>query len=275
MPDPAALLELAVPVAAEAAALLVARHPGVRDDITTKTTPTDLVTAVDRAAETLIVERLLAARPDDGILAEEGMGTQGTSGVRWIIDPLDGTVNYVYGFPAFAVSIGAEIDGEIVTGVVHDAARDEVFTATLGEGARRDGAPISVSGHDVLATALIGTGFPYAADGRAATARTLVGVLPHIRDIRRAGAAALDLCSVACGRLDGYYELGLAPWDLAAGGLIVREAGGVTSDFAGGPMRAGSVVATTPLLHQALLDLLDRASRDSERPNAVDRDLPE
>jgi myo-inositol-1(or 4)-monophosphatase len=258
--DPDALLALAVEVAAEAAALLVQRHPEVRDDVTTKTTPTDLVTAVDRAAETLIVDRLLAARADDGVLAEEGMGTQGTSGVRWIVDPLDGTVNYVYGYPAFAVSIAAEVDATVVAGVVHDVARGEVFTATSGGGARRDGAAINVSHHDHLDTALVATGFPYAAEGRLVAAQLLVGVLPRVRDIRRGGSASLDLCAVACGRVDAYYERGLAPWDLAAGDLIVREAGGRTSDFHGGPVRAGSVVAASPALHQPLLDLLASAA---------------
>ena len=231
----------------------------VRVLVDTKTTSTDMVTEMDRAAEALIVERLLHARPDDGILGEEGTDHAGTSGVRWVVDPLDGTTNYLYALPGFAVSIGAELDGTVVAGAVYDVVRDELFAATLGGGATRNGSPIRVSTATDLALALVGTGFSYDAERRRRQAAVLVEVLPHIRDVRRFGAAAVDLCSVACGRVDAYYERGLAPWDLAAGGLIAAEAGAVVTDLRGGPPRDGSVLAAGPGVAEALLALLQRA----------------
>jgi fructose-1,6-bisphosphatase/inositol monophosphatase family enzyme len=254
------LLALALDVAGAAASLLVERRHAVRSLVETKSTVTDMVTEVDRDAEALVVGRLRAARPHDGILGEEGASHEGTSGVRWIVDPLDGTTNYLYGFPAFGVSVAAEIDGETAVGVVADAAHSETYSAVRGRGAFRDGVAIGVSGKTDTATALVGTGFPYAADARAEAARVLTHVLPHVRDVRRAGAAAIDLCWVACGRLDAYYERGLQPWDLAAGDLIVREAGGLTAAFDGGRPRAGSVVAASPALLEPLLALLATAA---------------
>lgn len=251
-----ALVELAVGLARQAGTLLLELHATRPRHVATKSTLTDMVTEMDRTSERLIVDGLLRARPDDGILGEEGSAREGASGVRWIIDPLDGTTNYLYGHFAWAVSIAAEVDGEVVAGVVVDASHDEVFTAQLGGGARCNGQPIAVSGHDELATALVGTGFAYAAAERARQAVLLERVLPNVRDIRRNGSAALDLCWVACGRLDAHYEQGLAPWDLAAGELIAREAGARTSDFAGHPARPGEVVAATPAIADALLDLL-------------------
>ena len=204
-----------------------------------------MVTAVDRASEALIVGTLGKERPDDGVLGEEGSRRDGTSGVRWIIDPLDGTTNYLYGYPVFAVSIGVEVDGEVVAGVVNDPSHAEVFSAARGEGALCNGRAIAVSGKDDLATALIGTGFAYDAVRRGEQAGWLRHVLPKVRDIRRAGAASIDLCWVACGRLDGYYEAGLAPWDVAAGALIAAEAGAEATDFTGGPCQPGSVVVAS------------------------------
>ena len=221
-----ALLALAVEVAEEAGALLAERLHTVRALVETKSSVTDMVTEVDRDAEALIVGRILARRPDDAVLGEEGGERPGTSGVRWVIDPLDGTTNYLYGFPAYAVSVAAERDGVSLVGVVRDAARGETFAAALGQGTTVDGHPATVSTKADLATALIGTGFAYARDERARQADVLRAVLPEVRDVRRAGAAAIDLCWVACGRLDGYYERGLQPWDLAAGALAVEEAGG-------------------------------------------------
>jgi myo-inositol-1(or 4)-monophosphatase len=258
-PAPPALLELAEAVAREAGALLRDGLARDRATVDTKSTRTDMVTEMDRAAEALIVQRLLAARPDDGILGEEGTDRPGTSGVRWVVDPLDGTTNYLYALPGFAVSIAAEVQGAVVAGVVYDVVHDELFAATRGGGATRDGAPIAVSGASDLALALVATGFAYDASRRARQAEALVPVLPRIRDVRRFGAAAVDLCSVACGRVDAYYERGLAAWDLAAGELIASEAGAVVTDFHGGPAVAGAVVAATPAIADELRALLVEA----------------
>jgi myo-inositol-1(or 4)-monophosphatase len=222
--DPEALLALAADAGRKAAALLAgaALDPAA---IETKSSATDLVTDLDRTAERLIVDRLLADRPDDGVLGEEGGERAGTSGVRWVIDPLDGTTNFVYGFPAYAVAIAAEEGGELVAATVTDVGHDEQFTAVRGGGARRDGVPIAVSGLTSLATALVGTGFSYLPEVRRRQAEVLPHVLGAVRDVRRLGSAALDLCWVACGRLDGFWERGLAPWDHAAASLVAREAG--------------------------------------------------
>ncbi len=250
MADPVELCLLAETAARDAGALLLAGLDEVRTDVQTKTTGTDMVSEMDRAAEALIVDRLLGARPDDGMMGEEGTDLAGTSGVRWIVDPLDGTTNYLYGLAGFGVSIAAEQHGAVIAGVVLDVVRDELFAATLG-----GGPAVGV----VAGTALIATGFSYEASRRARQAAVLVEVLPRVRDIRRFGAAAVDLCAVACGRVDGYYERGLAPWDLAAGGLIATEAGAVVTDFDGGPPAAGAVVAAAPGIATALLDLVASA----------------
>jgi myo-inositol-1(or 4)-monophosphatase len=252
---PEALAELARDVAVDTAAIL-REGLGRRRRIESKTTVTDLVTEMDRAAEAFIVERLLAARPDDGVLGEEGAARTGTSGVRWVIDPIDGTTNYVYGYPAFAVSIAAERQGTAVAGVVVNAAVDEVFSAFAGGGAHRDGEPIRCSEVTELHTALVATGFGYDAGRRARQADVLTTLLPLVRDIRRAGAASLDLCAVACGRVDAYYEKGLAPWDHAAGGLIAAEAGAIVTDLDGRPPTDSFVLATSPGLAEALRELL-------------------
>ena len=256
MTDPVALRKLAENVARATGALLLDELDGVRTEVQTKSTGTDMVSEVDRAAEALIVDRLREARPDDGMVGEEGTDVTGTSGVRWIVDPLDGTTNFLYGLPGFGVSIAAELDGMVVAGVVLDAVRDELFAATLGGGATRNGSPIHASVATDLSLALIATGFSYDQTRRARQAAVLVEVIPRIRDIRRFGAAAVDLCSVACGRVDGYYERGLAPWDLAAGALIAAEAGAAVTDFDGGPVQAGPVVAAAPAIATALRDLL-------------------
>ncbi len=250
------LLELATTVGLEAGRLLAARVDGVRESVGTKSTLTDMVTEVDRESEALIVARVRTARPGDAIVGEEGADRAGTSGVRWVVDPLDGTTNYLYGYPAYAVSIGVEVGGEAAVGVVYDAARLQMFAAARGQGATLNGRPIAVSGKAEVATALIGTGFGYDAGLRRAQGRVLSQLLPRIRDIRRSGSAALDLCNVACGRLDAFFERGLNEWDLCAGALIVREAGGLTMGFDGGPARTGSVIAATPGLMGPLRDLL-------------------
>lgn len=222
------LLALAVETATAAGALIAG---SVVTQIDTKSTKTDLVTQVDRASEALIVGALRAARPDDGILAEEGSADVGTSGVRWIIDPLDGTINFVYGFPAYAVAIAAEVNGEVVVGVVHDVVHGETFSARRGGGAFCNGVRLQVAGAESLAMALIGTGFSYDASRREVQGARAARLLPIVRDIRRSGSAALDQCWVAAGRLDGFYEGPLAPWDVAAARLIAAEAGAWTGQL--------------------------------------------
>lgn len=212
-----------------------------------------MVSDADRDAEAVIRELLDRERPDDGLLAEEGSHAEAASGRRWVVDPLDGTTNYLYRFPAWVVSVALEDGDGAAVGVVHDPLHGETFTAARGEGARLDGAPIAVSGAEALATALIATGFGYDPDRRATQAEVLREVLPRARDVRRAGAAALDLCMVACGRVDGYYERGLNPWDWAAGALIAAEAGAIVRDLPGEP---AGLLAATPEIAAELMDLM-------------------
>lgn len=259
MDDLDELFELARSLAARASALLIERLDDPRTDVRTKSSGTDMVTEVDRESERLIVDSIRRERPDDGILGEEGGSREGRSGYRWVIDPIDGTTNYIYGHPGFAVSIAVEREGEAVVGVVDDPMHGDLFTAIRGRGAHRNDAPIRVSETAGLGSALVATGFGYEPEQRRDQARVLARVLPRIRDIRRMGAAAVDLCSVACGRVDAFYERGLNPWDLAAGELIAIEAGAVVSAIEGGPPRAGSVLAAPPGLHGELLELLGEA----------------
>jgi myo-inositol-1(or 4)-monophosphatase len=256
VPDARELLDLAVAAAEAAAELLRTSRPDP-DTIATKSSSTDLVTDLDRAAEARIIEHLLAARPGDGVLGEEGGERTGATGVRWVIDPLDGTTNYVYGYPVYGVSIAAEADGEMVAATVVDVTRGERYTAAVGHGAHLDDRPLRVSSADDLANALVGTGFSYDADARARQAEVLTAVLPAVRDLRRSGSAALDLCTVAAGRIDGFWERGLAPWDRAAGGLIAAEAGARVGRL--GTSDPLTLVAAAPLLYDALAALLERA----------------
>jgi len=262
--DLAALLELAVAVAQEAGALIESASRLDPEEVTTKSSATDLVTATDRAAESLIAERLLAARPDDGFLGEEGEPVAGGSGVVWVVDPIDGTTNFAYGYPAFCTSIAAEVDGAPVLGVVHDPVRGLTYAATKGGGAMLNRKPINVRpAGPPLAQALVGTGFSYVPERRAAQGTVLAAVLSSVRDIRRAGSAALDLCTVACGRLDAYYERGLQHWDHAAGALIASEAGAWVGTLEGGPLEVErTVVAARPDLAEPLLALLRAAGAD-------------
>ena len=262
--DLAALRELAVAVAHEAGALIQAAGRLDPQEVTTKTSATDLVTATDRAAESLIAERLLAARPDDGFVGEEGAPVTGGSGVTWVVDPIDGTTNFAYGYPAFCTSIAAEVDGVAVVGVVHDPVRGQTYAASKGGGATLNRRPITVRpAGPPLAEALVGTGFGYAPQRRTAQGAVLASVLPAVRDIRRAGSAALDLCTVASGRLDAYYERGLQHWDHAAGALVAAEAGGWVGTLEGGPLdQERTVVAARPDLVEPLLTLLRAAGAD-------------
>lgn len=228
---------LAVHVAREAGELLLARFGGPARGVASKTSDTDMVSDSDRDAEALIVQSILRERPHDGILGEEHGERTGTSGVRWIVDPLDGTTNYLYGVPQWCVSIAAEDSEGVAVGVVHDPCRSETFSAARAGGSRLNGEPIRVNACGDLAVALVATGFGYDAVERAAQGALAARVLPRARDIRRFGAAALDLAWVACGRVDAYYEGYEAPmnaWDVAAGLLLVREAGGSTAILSNG-----------------------------------------
>jgi myo-inositol-1(or 4)-monophosphatase len=254
---PAALLALAVPVAEEVARGLVA---ALDDDrgvaVSTKSTGTDLVTEMDTWAEAVITERLLAARPHDTVLGEEGADVVGTSDVTWCVDPIDGTVNYVHGLPGFCVSIAAQVAGESVAGVVVSPLHHDVFTATAGGGAHRNGRPIRVAEPPGLERAVVGTGFGYRPDRRRRQAEVVTRVIPHIADIRRGGAAAVDLCWVACGRLDAYWEVGLNPWDHAAGALIATEAGARCAGLDDEAPSSAFVLAAGPTVWPLLRDLL-------------------
>ena len=225
-----------------------------------KSTPTDPVTVVDKASEQLIREILRRDRPEDGVLGEEDEPTAGSSGVTWVIDPIDGTVNFVYGLPAYAVSIAAVRGTEILAGAVHNPVSKETWNAELGGGAWLGDAPIAVSRPADLSMTLVATGFSYIAAERREQAALVLELMTKVRDIRRIGAAALDLCNVACGRVDAYYEVGLKPWDCAAGLLIAREAGAVVSSGIGHAVRRELVFAATPAIADELAALvgLDR-----------------
>jgi myo-inositol-1(or 4)-monophosphatase len=219
------LLALALETAREAGRLVVGMRERGVDISGTKSSPIDIVTEADQACEELIRQRLLGARPDDGFLGEEGDDIAGTSGVKWIVDPIDGTVNYLYGSPQYAVSIAAARGDEIVAAVVLSPVHGVEYAATLGAGATRNGEPIEVRRPTELAQSLIGTGFGYETEVRERGAKAVARMLPRVRDIRRAGSCALDLCAVASGQLDGYVEEGPHIWDYAAGGLVAIEAG--------------------------------------------------
>jgi len=270
--DPGGLLSLALEVAQEAGELLLTRPATLGVD--TKSSPTDVVTAMDRASERLVVGRLRAARPGDGILGEEGTDDAGTSGVRWVVDPLDGTVNYLYGLPHWAVSVGVEVDGVVVAGVVHAPVLSWTFTATRGGGARwhRAGRPAQVltgSAVMTLGQTLLATGFAYVAERRARQGAWVGQLLPEVRDIRRQGSGALDLCMAAAGLVDAYVEQGLSPWDVAAGGLVASEAGLSVSGLRGRPAGWDLVVAAPQGIAHRLLARLVELDADHQ-PTAGD-----
>ena len=250
------LLSLAEDVAREAGAQLLEAFGGPLT-VETKSTPTDLVSEADEAAQALIRSRLSAARPDDGFLGEEGGDDDGTSGLRWIVDPLDGTINFLFGIPQWAVSIAVEDDEGAIAGVVYDPMRDELWSAARGGPARCDGRPIEGSRKDDLSQAMVATGFGYDAAMRAAQGETVARLLPHVRDIRRLGSAALDLVWTAAGRYDVFYERGLNAWDLAAGGLICERAGLAVGELAATDALPNGVLVAPRALAARMRDLVE------------------
>jgi myo-inositol-1(or 4)-monophosphatase len=251
------LLDLAKEAARSAGVLLRDGRPADLGVAATKSSPVDVVTEMDIAAEKLITGFLAVHRPEDGFLGEEGAEAAGTSGIRWVIDPLDGTVNYLYGLPTWAVSIAAQQDGETVVGVVAAPMRGETYHAVRGGGAFCGARRLSCRTAPPLDQALVSTGFSYVQAARSRQAAVVQELIPRVRDIRRGGSAAIDLCDVAAGRLDAYYERGLNPWDLAAGDLIAREAGAVTGGRPGSPASGELTVAASPGVFSRLQPLLD------------------
>lgn len=256
------LHELLVGIAVDAAELARTRREAGVSIAASKSSLVDIVTEADREVERLVVDRIRAARPDDGILGEEGTSIPGTSGLTWVIDPIDGTVNYLYDIPAYAVSL-ALVEGEpdprrwrALSGAVVNAATGTRYEALRGEGARRDGREIRVADAVPAEIALVGTGFGYDAQRRRAQAAVVQGLIGSVRDIRRIGSAALDLASVASGQLNAYFERGLQPWDMAAGALLVEEAGGSVRGWEGAPASSDFLLAAAPALADELVDLL-------------------
>lgn len=263
-PPPDDLERLAVALAEGAAA--VVRDAGIDAlAVSAKSTATDLVTQVDRDTERWLVDQLARRRPDDAILGEEGGGRTGTSGVRWVLDPVDGTVNFVLGIPLYAVSVAAEVDGVVVAGAVCNPVSGELFHARLGGGGYLDGRRLGERREVPLSRAVVGTGFSYDGQVRRRQVAALAPMLPQIGDVRRLGAASLDLCFLAAGRLDAYFEAGLNPWDHAAGGLVATEAGCVVSGLHGRPPSERLYAAAAPALAESFFALLESEAADSVR----------
>ncbi|CAN5851738.1 inositol monophosphatase family protein [soil metagenome] len=262
---PQSLREVAVTVSREAADWLRTERPAGRVAVSaTKSSPTDPVTSFDTAVQQRLSDRLRELRPGDGFVGEEGLDEPGRTGVVWVLDPIDGTVNFMYGLPAYAVSVAARVGATVVAGCVVEVASGEEFAAARGHGATRRGlrdtevASLRVPAAPPLDQALIATGFSYDLDTRRRQAIAVGRLLSEVRDIRRFGAASLDLCAVAAGRVDAYVEQGLHPWDLAAGGLVAEEAGAVVVGADGEPPGRRLVLATVPGLLQPLNELVSR-----------------
>ena len=253
-----ALLNVAVMAARKAGNTLVRKMVNLEKLKVEQKGHNDYVSDADHAAERAVIETIHKHYPDHAILAEES-GVSGESDTVWIIDPLDGTTNYLHGFPVFAVSIGVQVKGRIEHAAVYDPLRQELFTASRGQGAQLDGRRIRVSGQKNLEMALLGTGFPFRQADLEISAylEMLAKSIHSTSGVRRAGAAALDLCYVAAGRLDAFFETGLAPWDLAAGGLMIREAGGIISGLDGSEnyLETGHVLCGTPKIYAAMARL--------------------
>ena len=267
--DAATLEDIACRVARAAGRLVVDDRP---EDlgVASKSTATDPVTEMDQRSQELIVALLGEERPDDGVLGEEEGGSTGTSGLTWVVDPIDGTVNYLYGIPMYAVSIAARVGDEVVAGVVLNPVSGELFTAQVGVGGWLDGRLLEPIEPPPLSHALVATGFGYHPVRRRAQAEVLAGLLPRVRDVRRAGSAALDICSVACGRNDAYYEQGTKPWDVAAAGLVATETGVTVTGLRGKVAGEALFVAARAPLITTLVELLE--SLDADRDPLADLD---
>lgn len=275
MPSTTELLEIAATVARRAGALALQRRRDGVEVAASKSTITDIVTRADRESEDLIRNALAAARPRDGFLGEESGAEHGTSGLTWVVDPIDGTVNYLYGQPSYAVSVAA-VTGPagvapdprtwtVLASCVHAPTLGLTYTAARGAGAWLDGVRLTMgAGPDDLAGCLLGTGFGYLAQRRAVQGRVVAALLPRVRDIRRLGSAAVDLCSVAAGSLDAHYERGLQPWDLAGASLVVTESGGVVVGLRGEPASDEMTVAGPPAVVARLTPLLEELGADSD-----------
>ncbi|MEU4802395.1 inositol monophosphatase family protein [Actinosynnema sp. NPDC023587] len=254
--DPRALVDIAVQVGREAGELVLAMRSSAVPEFDTKSTATDVVTAADRASEQLVRARLAELRPGEPVVGEEE-GGDAVEGLTWVVDPIDGTVNYLYGIPHYAVSVAAQVDGVSVAGAVVEPASGRVWTAATGAGAWLDGRRLAVSAASRLDLSLLGYGFAYRADRRKRQAETWAGLAPLLRDLRRAGAASLDLCAVAAGRLDAYAEHALGRWDWAAGALLAREAGAVVHLPGEAPeLGTDATFAAAPGIADALFDAL-------------------
>lgn len=250
------LLQVASELARQAGTMALLGRRGGLIDVQTKTTTTDMVTEFDRASELLVVKGLSKYRPDDGIVGEEGASVAGTSGITWYIDPIDGTTNFLYDLPNWAVSLGATDEFGPLAGVVYIPAVDELFTAVRGGGAHLNGIPIRCNTTTDLSQALVCTGFSYSPAQRTIQAQRVSRMIHLVRDIRRFGAAAIDLCYVACGRLDAYFEENLYPWDIVAGDLIAREAGCRSGNFHGQAVSPAQVLVAVPALFDDLVTLI-------------------
>lgn len=264
------LRDLAERLARQAGELVRSGRPDRVEVAATKSTATDVVTRMDADSEALLRRGIAAARPDDAILGEEEGASAGTSGITWVIDPVDGTVNYLYGIASYAVSVAAVVgppdplEWTVLAGAVHSVVDGRTWTAGLGAGATVDGRPVHVSAETDLGQCLVGTGFGYDAERRRAQARVLVEVLPQVRDIRRLGSAAIDLCLVASGELDLYYERGLNPWDMAAGALVAHEAGARVTGLRGRAADREMTVAGPPEAVDRLVRILEGVGADSD-----------
>ena len=258
------LLHTATTLARQAGAMALEGRRNGLQNVQTKSTATDMVTEFDKASEVMIVQGLESMRPDDAIIGEEGASHSGTSGITWHIDPIDGTTNFLYALPTWAVSIGAVDEQGPIAGAVYIPALDEMYFATRGGGAFCNGAPIHCNPLDDVSMALVCTGFSYAADQRTLQATRVARFIHQVRDIRRFGAASIDMCFVACGRFDAYFEENLHSWDIAAGDLIAREAGCQTGDFEGNAIRPAQVLVSPPQIFRQLSTLI-LASSASDR----------
>ncbi|MSV57099.1 MAG: inositol monophosphatase [Actinobacteria bacterium] len=254
--DYVALMNVAARIARNAGDLVFVGRRNGAGNVQTKSSATDMVTQWDTASEQLILKQLGQLRPNDSIVGEEGTQIKGTSPLTWFVDPIDGTTNFLYNLSGYAVSIAACLGTDPVAAAVFLPATRELFVAAKGHGAWLGSTPLHVSNCESIETALIATGFSYNSTRRDAQGQRVARLLPQVRDIRRCGAAAADLCFVACGRIDAYFEEGLQPWDLAAGQLIASEAGATVSNFSGGPIVPSEVLVTTPRIHSSLVSSL-------------------